>query len=49
VQGFHFGRPADAVTTRQLIAESTARPGPISAAPPATPGHDGQPSVGANR
>jgi EAL domain-containing protein (putative c-di-GMP-specific phosphodiesterase class I) len=29
VQGFHLGRPADAVTTRQLIAESATRPAPV--------------------
>jgi len=49
VQGFHLGRPADAVTTRQLIAESAARSGPGYAAPPAAPGHDSHASVGASR
>jgi len=49
VQGFHLGRPADAVTTRQLIAESAARPLPVSAPPPGAPGHNGRPSVGASR
>jgi EAL domain-containing protein (putative c-di-GMP-specific phosphodiesterase class I) len=48
VQGFHLGRPADAVTTRRLIAESAARLGPGSAGF-AAPGHDRQPRVGASR
>jgi len=46
VQGFHFGRPADAVTTRQLIAESATRP---AHAPPAATSSDSHLGVGVGR